>query len=303
MEDLLSQPVERSAWQRWWPFAALLAAAASRWMLVGARPETESTLLSQTFGCAWAAGLCLAILGLRRSRETPRNTAPPLPWRQWGLGLAAGALLLAGPWLGMLLHDPQLDPSGLSMALALTPVVVATALAALAREQRESVSGRLWPGLAAVAGLLLVLAQPNLGYAKDDAIFLLAPVCSGFGAALFFAHRPPEGRAARGRAAAALLGASAVFAMGWAATQMIFGPAPSPSLAAIACDGILALLSVLSLYRLGATRWAAQFTLVPLLILLEGIVLVRPGFTTRWIVGLGLLMLASLYLLLPQAAD
>jgi threonine/homoserine efflux transporter RhtA len=57
---------------------------------------------------------------------------------------------------------------------------------------------------------------------------------------------------------------------------------------------------VLALSRLGANRWSAQFVLVPLLILIEGMVLVRPGITTRWVVGLALVALASVYLLLPH---
>jgi hypothetical protein len=65
----------------------------------------------------------------------------------------------------------------------------------------------------------------------------------------------------------------------------------------------MALLSVFALMRVGAARWSAQFALLPLLIVLEGILLVRPVFTARWVVGLSLLALASVYLLLPPGDD
>jgi hypothetical protein len=64
------------------------------------------------------------------------------------------------------------------IALALTPVVVALA------GRVESVAGRIWPGLAAVAGLMLVVAQPSLGDARSDVALCLMPVLTGCGAAL-----------------------------------------------------------------------------------------------------------------------
>jgi threonine/homoserine efflux transporter RhtA len=77
----------------------------------------------------------------------------------------------------------------------------------------------------------------------------------------------------------------------------------SLTLSAVACDGILALLAVVALARLGAVRWSAQFTLLPLLIVLEGIVLVRPTLSTRWVVGLLLLAVASVFLLMPPEPE
>jgi threonine/homoserine efflux transporter RhtA len=62
----------------------------------------------------------------------------------------------------------------------------------------------------------------------------------------------------------------------------------------------MALLSLLVLVRLGAVRWSAQFVLLPLLILLQGIVILRPAITVRWVAGMLLIVTASLYLLLPQ---
>jgi threonine/homoserine efflux transporter RhtA len=71
----------------------------------------------------------------------------------------------------------------------------------------------------------------------------------------------------------------------------------------VACDGVLALLSLLVLARLGAVRWSAQFALLPLLILLQGILILRPTITVRWVAGMLLIATASIYLLLPQAEE
>jgi hypothetical protein len=179
------------------------------------------------------------------------------------------------------------------MALALTPVAVAIGASSFGAARSQGVAGRIWPGLAAVTGLLLILVQPDLGNTTSDIALFLAPTLTGLGAALFDCDD-------RAPAANALIGASVLFAFATLASAFIAGHRPSFSLLAIAYEGILALLSVLALSRLGATRWSSQFTWLPLLVLVEGIVLVRPSVTTRSVVGLLLLAIASVYLLLPQ---
>jgi drug/metabolite transporter (DMT)-like permease len=217
--------------------------------------------------------------------------------RSW-LGLLAGALLFAGPAIGLLLHAHELSPTSLTMALALTPVAVGVSAAALGTGGAGSVAGRVWPGLAAIGGLLLLLAEPNLSSARTDLALFLAPTLTGVGAALLCA-----GGASRWRATTALFGGVGLFALALVVESVLAGVRPRVSLLAVACDGVMALLSVYALLQVGATRWSAQFTLLPLLIVLEGIVLVRPVFTARWVVGLALLALASIYLLLPPTDD
>jgi drug/metabolite transporter (DMT)-like permease len=275
-----------TAWprvHRWWPFVLLVLAAASRWMLAAVRPEAESTLVTKAFGCAWAA--LLALLLLRGNRND---------WKDWR-GFLAGAMLLGGPAIALLVGDRVLDSESLSLALALTPVAIAVASAALGTSS-DGITGRIWPGLAAVGGLLLILPQPSLGDIRVDLLLFFAPVLTGVGAALFYADRAETPR----KIAAALIGATALFTLALTTKSVIAGTKPHASLLAVSCDGILTLLMVLALSRLGATRWSAQFALVPLLILIEGMVLVRPGITTRWVVGLVLVALASVYLLLPH---
>jgi len=201
-------------------------------------------------------------------------------WR----GMLAGAMMLGGPTIGLLAGG--MDSGSLTIALALTPVVVAVAATALG-DGGEGMAGRMWPGLAAVAGLLLVLTQPNVSNVRNDLLLLAAPVLTGVGAALFCS--------ARGQSiASALVGAAVVFVLGWVVVR------GTVSVVAVACDGLLALLGVLAVSRLGATRWSAQFALVPLLIVVEGLVLVRPGLQVRWVIGLVLVAVGSVYLLLPQ---
>ena len=79
------------------------------------------------------------------------------------------------------------------MALALTPVVIAVSEAAT-RHSRETLAGRLWPGLAAIAGLLLLLIQPSLSNPAVDLVLVLTPLLTGCGAVLFCsAHEQPSG--------------------------------------------------------------------------------------------------------------
>jgi drug/metabolite transporter (DMT)-like permease len=275
--------------QPWLLFGLLVLAGALRWMVAEARPDSESTLASLTLGCGWAALVSLMLL--------TRGPAQAMVRRSW-LGLLAGALLFAGPAAGLLLHAQELNAAGLTMALTLTPVAVGVAAAALGGGEMGGGAGRVWPGLAALGGLLLLLAEPALGSPRADLAMFLAPALTGAGAALLCLRGPSTWRATT-----ALSGGAALFAIVLLADSFASGVRPRVSLTAVACDGVMALLSVFALLRVGAARWSAQFALLPLLIVLEGILLVRPVFTARWVVGLSLLALASVYLLLPPADD
>jgi drug/metabolite transporter (DMT)-like permease len=281
--------------QRWWPFVLLLLVGASRWAVSAARPDAESTLTSETFGCAWATLLALAFLLPKRQRAS----LPLKPSRgamlRW---FFSGAMLFGGPAIGILLPGRDLDSSALTIALALTPIIIAIASSALGTESSEGIAGRIWPSLAAVAGLLLVLVQPNLGDPRTDLFLLLAPVLTGLGAVLFCKDPAKDSS----RIATALFGACVLFVLALLASR-ITGAHLTFSLLAIACDGIVALLGIATLSQLGATRWSSQFTWIPLLIILEGIVLVRPKLTAHWFTGLVLLIIAGVYLLLPPGDE
>ncbi len=191
-----------------------------------------------------------------------------------------------GPAITLFLRGRNLDASALTIALALTPIIIAIAASALGTESSEGIAGRIWPGLAAIAGLLLVLVQPTLGDLRTDLALAFAPMLTGIGAVLFCADQSPDQPHAASRMPTALLGASTLFAIALAASYFAAHARPSLALPAVACDGILALLSMLTLNQLGATRWSSQFTWIPLLVILEGIVLVRPRLTAHWFIGL-----------------
>ena len=208
-------------------------------------------------------------------------------------------MLFGGPAVALLIRGRELDSSSLTIALALTPIIIAVAAAALGTETSDGIAGRIWPGLAAIAGLLLLLAQPTLGDARTDLALILAPALTGVGAALFCIDHP----ASPTRITAALTGASTLFALALIGTHLVSRTPVSISLLAVASDGVLALLGVTTLVQLGATRWSSQFTWIPLLIVVEGIILVRPPLTAHWLIGLLLLAVASIYLLLPAADE
>jgi drug/metabolite transporter (DMT)-like permease len=276
----------------------LLAAGATRWLLSAARPEAEPTLASGALGCAWAALVAFALL-VQRGAAQPGHRLSLRP-------LLSGAMIFGGPAIALLIGGRVLDAGSMTIALALTPVVVAIAVAALETHRAADISGelagRLWPGLAAVAGLLLVLAQPNLSDPRTDLALLLAPLLTGLGAALFCAVRDGRDRPTF-YSPLALTGAAALFGLGLLITRFVAPAHITVSLLAVACDGLLALLAILALHRLGPSRWSSQFTWLPLLILLEGLILVRPALTTRWVVGLVLLAAASIYVLLPGPTE
>jgi hypothetical protein len=279
-------------WHRWWPFLLLVAAGASHWLLVAARPETGSTLGSEALGCLWAALVAWSLPGREAKAD---ETGYASRWKT----VLAGAMLLGGPMCAILVRGRRLDAGGITMALALTPVVIAIASAAMSEGSSDGISGRMWPGLAAVTGLLLVLESPGLGDVRSDVALVLTPVLTGVGAAMFCAG----GAVRRKSWALALAGGAALFALGAAEAKGMEHLTLSATLPAVACDGLLALLAVVALGRLGAVRWSAQFTLLPLLIILEGIVLVRPALSTRWVVGMLLLAVASVFLLMPPEPD
>jgi drug/metabolite transporter (DMT)-like permease len=208
-----------------------------------------------------------------------------------------GALLVAGPLLA-LLYPHSISAANVTIALALTPVVIAVAESAT-RRTGETLAGRLWPGLAAMAGLLLLLAQPSLANPGEDLILALTPLLTGCGAVLFCTGRPSAWRVP-----AALLGASAALGLG-AGINVAMQVGTWPDMAGLAAglDALEALLALVALSRVSATRWSAQFAIVPLVVLLEAIAMMPSSIQARMIVGLLLLAMAATALLIPPSEE
>jgi hypothetical protein len=235
------------------------------------------------------AALCVLVF--------PRRAAAFTRERELWRSALGGALVIGGPLMG-LLRPGAISATSMTLALALTPVALAVAEAAM-RGGSSNLPGRLWPGLAAAAGLLLLLPQPSLGNPATDALLVLAPVLTGCGAVLFCSAKESGWRLP-----AALLGAAVVLGLTAGAMMAAHGYAwPEMLGLAAGLDALQALLTVMALGRLSGTRWSAQFALVPLLVVLEGLVLMRARVPGRMVGGLLLLALAGVALLLPPAEE
>jgi drug/metabolite transporter (DMT)-like permease len=251
-------------------------------------PGSATTLASAALACGSVAALWVLVFPLRSVLWTPRRDL-------WS-SVVGGGLAIAGPLVGLV--NPQgLSAGNLMMAFALTPVVLAVAEAARG-DSRENLAGRLWPGLAAVAGLLLLLPQPVFGSAGSDVVLVIAPLLTGCGAALFC-----SADAGVWRMPAALCGAAVV--LGIAALAVFHRGHVWPEMLGLAAglDAVEALLTILVLERLSAARWSAQFVVVPLVILVESFVILRESLSPRGIGGLLLLAGASAALLAPPVED
>lgn len=279
--------LRNSAWRLWWPFALLCLIGGTRWILSESLPGSATTLGSAAVGCGSAAALYLLIF-----RPSMRESGGQL-----FCSALAGALLITGPLIA-LLSPHSIAAASLTMALALTPVVIAVAEAAT-RHTSETLAGRLWPGLATIAGLLLLLTQPSLANPGEDLVLVLTPLLTGCGAVLFCTTPPTAWRIP-----AALLGACVALALG-AGINVVTHTRTWPDMAGLAAglDALQAFLALVALSRLSATRWSAQFAIVPLLVLLEGIVLMPSSIPARMIVGLLLLAIAAVALLIPPSED
>ena len=283
------QAERRSAWHLWWPFALLCLLSGSRWILSESMPGSGTTLASASLGCGSAAALYLLILrpaGLARVKRSDLLRS--------ALG---GALLITGPLIS-LFYPRAIAASSVTMALALTPVVIAVSEAAT-RHTSDALAGRLWPGLAIIAGLLLILVQPSLSSSGQDVVLALIPLLTGCGAVLFC-----SARASVWRLPAALLGACIALGLG-AVINFATHVGGWPEMAGLAAgfDALQALLALIALGRLSATRWSAQFAIVPLIVLVEGIAMTPVNIPARIIVGLLLLAAAAIALLIPPMAE
>src|ERR1700761_4471943 len=271
-----------------WPFALLCLAAASEGWITDNWPQAGSTLASEMVACALAAALSFGLTFLKPRTISPRPLAISSAW--------GGALVLTGPTVGLFLMS-SLGPANRVLSLAVTPVVVAVTEAALGTQEHGLSPKTLWPGLAAISGLLLVLPEPSLANPLNDAALLLAPLLTGIGCSLFRRHALD----ATGSSTGAFASGCLLFSLGTVIQSTLQQTLPIPSFAAIAIDLVLALLSILALQRLTATQYVSRYVLVPLMILLLSLLQVHETITTRSVACAALLAGAALSLLLQNA--
>jgi hypothetical protein len=293
-----------SRWSTWWPFALLCLFAALRGLLTDAFPTSATTLLSVSTGCA-AAALITLLLSVRILPQL-NNMGAPCPASGTWAGrismeprvLLAGALLLSGPLAPLILTGHGIDPTALTLALAIVPIVAAVAQNALDDAPTSSFAARTWPALAAIAGLLLIIPQPSFANPITDAVLIAAPLATGIGAALFVTSPQNQSTFTSALSAAALL-----FALAWLVQFLLHHSTAHFSPLAALLDAIAAFLALLALNRIGLARWSAQFALVPLAVVLQGFILLYPALNIYYSAGTSLLLLGSIFLLLPQPAE
>ena len=243
----MSQAGLRRGWTAAWPLASLCLLASSRWLLQSARPEMQSTNLTEAAGCLMAA--CFAAFA---TVVHGRNT----PWSERFIafrgGFLGGVAILAGPALAAMISDRYVNANDATLALCLTSVVIAVASSALGSAGSADLTARLWPGLAGIAGLLLLLPPPSLGNWRFDLALASMPLVVGIGATFV----SPEGEVAASRAAdrwstpawqisALVVTAAILGGLGAHAHQQRAEPAFSSAAAVL--DALLALLTLVAL--------------------------------------------------------
>lgn len=219
--------------------------------------------------------------------------------RNAAFAAVSGAMLAAGPFLAPIFGVRGIEPGMMLVSMALTPVVVAVARPVFRHTESAEVAGRLWPGIAAVAGLLLVVALP-FGMAPAGIACLCAmPVVTGLGSMWFRSIQTPKLL----RAVFGLAAATITFGTAAVARHSLHRPQDHGWWLAAAADGAMALLSVLSLLRIGGTRWSAQFVVVPATAIVMSLAMMHVRPDARWLSGIAVLIFSAVFLLLPPASE
>ena len=264
----------------------------SRWLIEGAVPAAASTSVTQAAGCWLAAGCFWLLVTLRKGKLTDTLLRPSV------IGSAGFILVLTGPAIVVATYPRHISSNNAVLAMALTPVAIAVAAAVSDEGGNTDLIASLWPGLAGLAGLLLLLPSPST---REPTLWLALgsmPVLSGVGAAMTRLRKGParvDASPRRGGLLLAYLASGVVFA---ALAALKGREGTSWSITACGLDALTAFLTVLALSQLGAARWSAQFLLIPLLGLGEGLVFLHPVLDARSWVGLGILSVSAIRLLL-----
>jgi hypothetical protein len=288
LNNPLPPPLNAKRFQQAWPFALLCLIASTIWLLLDRYPQISFTLSTYAIASAVAGGLVYCVT--RRVKRLPSEAllAPA----------SGGALILIGPTIGTFLGATSLGASGLTIALALTPVVVAVAWPALT--ERQFYLNQLWPGIVAAAALLIAIPAPSTADWRSDASMALAPLLTGIGCVLYARSDVPV----LWKATASLALATILFTIGVLTQSFAQHAALSISLSAISIATVLFLLALLALSRFSAMQYTARYTLVPLVLLMEGpLLLSRSLLTWRAILCAALLLLATVALLRTPAEE
>jgi hypothetical protein len=288
LNNSLPKSLNAKRFEKVWPFALLCLIGSTIWALLDRYPQISFTLGAYAVASVASGGIAYCF-----ARRTKRSSFEILLVPAFG-----GALVLIGPTIGTFLGATALGASGLTIALALTPVVIAVALPAFTDGQFSL--NRLWPGIVAAAALLVAVPVPSTVDWRSDASMILAPLLTGIGCVLYVRSSAPS----LWKATDSLALAAFFFAVGALTQSLARHAAFSVSLPAAGIAAILFLLALLTLSRFTAMQYAARYTLVPLVLLVEGpLLLSRSLFTWRVLLCVMLLLLATVALLRTHAEE
>ncbi len=281
-----------------WPLLSLCMLMASRWLLEGALPGTASTLVSEGAGCVVIGGSLALYAGLRRKLPFRGSVGG----RGFLVRVSAVVSILLAPALAAQVSGRHISSNNATLALALTPAVVAVADSVLGEVGQGDLSGLLWPGLAGITGLLLLLPQPAFAGWRPWLGLFVMPLLVGVGAVVLL----PDHAAVKGSSDVRSEFWFLVFGCLLGGTVLCFwgkqqGELWREAQRACALDVVSLTLMFLALYRLRAVRWSAQFILIPLLGLMEGMLFLRPILDLRSWIGMGLIALGAIRQVLPRA--
>ena len=148
--------LRQNSWQRLWPVLLLTGLLCLRAQFADAQPVWNPSPILQALGFSAAAAIWTAWPRHGRHRHGALIQS------------VAGAAILLAQQAGFLLGVSELSASAVLIALTLVPGVLAVAASSLSSDGSRSISGRLWPSLAASSGALLLLVQPSLADWRVD---------------------------------------------------------------------------------------------------------------------------------------
>lgn len=264
--------------RRWVVFALLCVVQSFSWILL-----LHSGAGITAASCA--VGACIAAVGMMWFAGAST------------LNVLGGVCLIVGPWLQLVLGNTMPGSSAVVLALTLVPVVVAVAEPALG--DREFSPMRLWPGLAAATGLMIIAPLPSFSDWRADAVLVLIPIAVGIGVVLT-TQRP-----GLQKDRAAILGVSAgVFAVISITAAFLWRQHIFISWIAVGVCAVTFALVLLAVRSLSSAQYASQYAIVPLLALLQGPIVISFGVISwRFAFSVALLLAASVALLRGDAEE
>lgn len=291
----MAKPVQATVWVA---FAALCLLVANAWLLP--TQSDESTVREVCFyGVIGLAALLPSWRQLRLLRKRQGTI--------WLLATAGASVLLLGLPAALNMWGQQTLPDISRASLfGLTPfVVVVTAMGSETLSRDEMNVRRFFaPSLAAFAGALLLLSFSfplTAGGRVVMAAVLVAVALAGIASA--WMYRLLHSTSVMEALAIVCL-ANAVF---FAACRLPFHHEWSDAISLLSISSLydlveLALL-VWLLRRMSPVRLAVRYLAVPLVVALEGFVILRPPWTVRMTLGLVLLASGAAYILLSRSSE